>query len=65
MIIDSLRAAALSGLTLCVVMACADAPINGQDNYQALRERMVDTQIRARDVRDAAVLHAMTRVPRI
>lgn len=64
MIIDSLRSAALSGLTLCVVMACADAPINGQDNYEAMRQRMVDTQIRARDVRDAAVLHAMTRVPR-
>src|SRR5687767_7238432 len=64
MIIDSLRSAALSGLTLCVVMACADAPINGQDNYEALRQRMVDTQIRARDVRDAAVLQAMARVPR-
>ena len=64
MIIDSLRSAALSGLTLCVVMACADAPINGQDNYEAMRQRMVDTQIRARDVRDAAVLQAMARVPR-
>ena len=29
-----------------------------------MRERMVETQIRARDVRDAAVLQAMGRVPR-
>ncbi len=34
------------------------------DNWQALREQMVDTQIRARDVRSAAVLQAMARVPR-
>ena len=45
-------------------MACADAPISGQDSYEALRRRMVDTQIRARDVRDSAVLDAMGRVPR-
>jgi protein-L-isoaspartate(D-aspartate) O-methyltransferase len=53
----------LSGLTLCMVMACADAP-TGQDQYAAMRQRMVDTQIRARDVRDPAVLQAMARVPR-
>ena len=63
MIIDTLRALTLSGLTLCVVMACAAADINGQD-FQAMRERMVETQIRARDVQDAAVLQAMRRVPR-
>jgi protein-L-isoaspartate(D-aspartate) O-methyltransferase len=62
MIIDSLRALALTGLTLCLIMACAAAG-NGQD-FQAMRERMVDTQIRARDVQDAAVLQAMRRVPR-
>jgi protein-L-isoaspartate(D-aspartate) O-methyltransferase len=45
-------------------MACADEHISGQDNVDALRQRMVDTQIRARDVRDAAVLRAMGRVPR-
>lgn len=64
MIIDSLRPFVLSGLTLCMVMACADAQTSGQDNYQALRERMVETQIRAREVRDAGVLQAMARVPR-
>jgi protein-L-isoaspartate(D-aspartate) O-methyltransferase len=64
MIIDSLRRFVLSGLTLCGVMACADAQTSGQDNYQAMRQRMVETQIRAREVRDAAVLQAMGRVPR-
>lgn len=45
-------------------MACADAQISGQNNFQAMRERMVDTQIRARDVQNPAVLQAMRRVPR-
>jgi protein-L-isoaspartate(D-aspartate) O-methyltransferase len=45
-------------------MACADAATNGQDNFQAMRERMVETQISARDVANAAVLQAMRRVPR-
>ena len=45
-------------------MACAGADTSGQDNFQTLRGRMVETQIRARDVRNAAVLQAMGRVPR-
>ena len=65
MIIDSLRPIAVSGLTLCIVMACAGVePTNGQENFQALRERMVEAQIRARDVQSPAVLRAMARVPR-
>jgi protein-L-isoaspartate(D-aspartate) O-methyltransferase len=64
MIIDSLRPLVLTGLTLCSVMACAGAEISGQDNVQMMRERMVETQIRARDVQNAAVLQAMRRVPR-
>ena len=64
MIIDSLRPLTLAGLTLCIVMACADTETSGQGNLDAMRERMVDTQIVARDVRDAAVLQAMRRVPR-
>jgi protein-L-isoaspartate(D-aspartate) O-methyltransferase len=65
MIINSLRPLVLSGLTLCVVMACAVAePTNGQDNFETLRERMVETQIRARDVHNPTVLRAMARVPR-
>ena len=65
MIINSLEPLALSGITLCIVMACAGAqPTNGQDNFQSLRERMVETQIRAREVKDPAVLRAMARVQR-
>jgi len=45
-------------------VACAGTETNGQDNFDAMRERMVDTQIRARDVQNAAVLEAMRRVPR-
>jgi protein-L-isoaspartate(D-aspartate) O-methyltransferase len=45
-------------------MACSDAETSGQDNFQGMRERMIDTQIVAREVRDAAVLQAMRRVPR-
>jgi protein-L-isoaspartate(D-aspartate) O-methyltransferase len=33
-------------------------------NFEALRQQMVDAQIRGRDVRSPAVLQAMTRVPR-
>jgi protein-L-isoaspartate(D-aspartate) O-methyltransferase len=64
MIIDSLRLLGLSGFTLCIAVACADTETSGQDNYEAMRERMVDTQILARDVQNAAVLQAMRRVPR-
>ena len=63
MIIDSLRSLSLPALTLSVVLACAATETTGQD-FQAMRDRMVDTQIRARDVQDAAVLRAMRRVPR-
>ena len=45
-------------------MACAGSETTGQYNFQAMRERMVETQIRARDVQNAAVLDAMRRVPR-
>src|SRR5687768_5349781 len=63
-IIDSLRWLALCAMTLGVMMACADAQISGQDNFQEMRERMVDTQIRERGVQIPAVLQAMRRVPR-
>jgi protein-L-isoaspartate(D-aspartate) O-methyltransferase len=45
-------------------MACAGSETTGQYNFSAMRERMVETQIRARDVQSAAVLEAMRRVPR-
>ena len=38
--------------------------MTAQYNFQAMRERMVETQIRARGVTNAAVLQAMARVPR-
>ena len=45
-------------------MACAGPETTGQYNFSAMRERMVETQIRARDVQNAAVLNAMGTVPR-
>jgi protein-L-isoaspartate(D-aspartate) O-methyltransferase len=45
-------------------MACAEAQSNGQQNFQVMRQQMVDTQILPRDVRDTAVVEAMRRVPR-
>jgi protein-L-isoaspartate(D-aspartate) O-methyltransferase len=45
-------------------MACAGAETSGQDNFQALRERMVETQIRPRNIQNTAVLDAMQAVPR-
>jgi protein-L-isoaspartate(D-aspartate) O-methyltransferase len=35
-----------------------------QPDYSAVRTRMIDTQLRARDIRNPAVLDAMRRVPR-
>src|SRR6186713_229009 len=63
-IIDSLHPRVLFGLTLSLIMACAGSETTGQYNFSAMRERMVETQIRARDVQNAAVLSAMGRVPR-
>jgi protein-L-isoaspartate(D-aspartate) O-methyltransferase len=51
-----------------LIAVTMDAPGGTQaaqtDPYAAARLRMVESQIRARGVRDAAVLEAMTRVPR-
>jgi protein-L-isoaspartate(D-aspartate) O-methyltransferase len=46
-------------MMLAGAMRCADT-----DNFDALRQQMVERQIRARDIRNAAVLQAMARVPR-
>jgi protein-L-isoaspartate(D-aspartate) O-methyltransferase len=56
-------------LTICfavVLSACAPTPSPPApaDNFGALRQEMVTEQVRARDVRDAAVLRAMETVPR-
>jgi protein-L-isoaspartate(D-aspartate) O-methyltransferase len=54
-------------MNLIIVFALvmiAGALTCAQADWDALRRQMVDTQIRARDVRDEAVLRAMSRVPR-
>ena len=52
------RAPAISALLLCLA-ACVQA-----DDYPALRERMVTTQLERRGIRDARVLAAMRKIPR-
>ena len=46
-------------MMLTGAITCAQA-----DNWEALRQQMVDAQIRAREVRSENVLRAMARVPR-
>ena len=55
-----------SALVLAVaVTACSDAmPQNMDDRWTLERQRMVDQQLRGRDIRSTAVLEAMARVPR-
>ena len=59
-----LRAAALTGIVV-VTIACSNAmPQTNDDRWVVERRRMVEQQLRARDIRHAAVLEAMGRVPR-
>jgi protein-L-isoaspartate(D-aspartate) O-methyltransferase len=55
-------------LTLCtvIVATCAASPNQAptSDTRQNARAHMVETQLKAREIRDAAVLKAMSRVPR-
>lgn len=55
-------------LTLCtvIVATCAASPNQAptSDTRQDARAQMVETQLKAREIRDAAVLNAMGRVPR-
>lgn len=55
-------------LTLCtvIVATCAASPNQAptSDTRQDARAQMVETQLKAREIRDAAVLNAMSRVPR-
>jgi protein-L-isoaspartate(D-aspartate) O-methyltransferase len=49
------------------LLICCSAPASSQrsaDPFEAERLRMVDQQLRARDIRDPRVLDAMRRVPR-
>ncbi len=59
------RARVLSWLSgPAVVVAAAQLPAQTLDQRQADRTRMVETQLKAREIRSAAVLDAMSRVPR-
>lgn len=51
-------------IVLVMMLSAAAAVIAQTDKWQAARERMIETQIRARDVQNPAVLNAMARVPR-
>ena len=64
-IIESLPRFVVAFHAMVASIGCAGAGVRGQDvSWEALRQRMVDTQIRARDVDSPAVLKAMARVPR-
>jgi protein-L-isoaspartate(D-aspartate) O-methyltransferase len=58
----------VGALVVAVAMACIDAAPGQQSpglrDFDAARRRMVDEQLRARDIRDGRVLDAMRRVPR-
>jgi protein-L-isoaspartate(D-aspartate) O-methyltransferase len=59
-----LRAAVLAGIVVMMI-ACSNAmPQTNDDRWAIERRRMVEQQLRARDIRHAAVLEAMGRVPR-
>jgi protein-L-isoaspartate(D-aspartate) O-methyltransferase len=61
------RAIAIGALTLSAGLACAADDTHaqrGSDGRDAERRRMVDEQLKPRDIRDARVLDAMLGVPR-
>ena len=51
-------------ILLSVACTTAQAPGREADTTAAARQRMVDEQLKRRDIRDARVLEAMRRVPR-
>jgi protein-L-isoaspartate(D-aspartate) O-methyltransferase len=58
------RAGLAAAAALLAAASWAGAPAIQADPHAAARGAMVDTQLRARGIRDAAVLEAMRRVPR-
>jgi protein-L-isoaspartate(D-aspartate) O-methyltransferase len=57
--------AAAVALPISIIAACSSAvPQMTEDRWTIERQRMVEQQLRARDIRDARVLDAMRRVPR-
>lgn len=57
-------ALALGIATLTLISGAARQDTQGGVDWNAARRRMVDTQIRAREITSPAVLRAMARVPR-
>ncbi len=51
-------------IVFVLMLSAAAAVIAQPDKWQSVRDRMIETQIRARDVQNPAVLKAMARVPR-
>jgi protein-L-isoaspartate(D-aspartate) O-methyltransferase len=58
------RTGLLAGCVLVVITLAPCAQSQTTDQVRAARTRMVDTQLKARDIRNAAVLAAMARVQR-
>lgn len=56
-------AGCIATIDIAVGAASARQPFR-DESFQAARTRMVETQLKARDIRDPAVLDAMARVPR-
>jgi protein-L-isoaspartate(D-aspartate) O-methyltransferase len=57
--------AAAVAVPLAIIAACSSSvPQMTEDRWAIERQRMVDRQLRLRDIRDARVLDAMGRVPR-
>jgi protein-L-isoaspartate(D-aspartate) O-methyltransferase len=55
----------VAAFTAVVMVACSNAmPQTPEDRWAVERQRMVDQQIRAREITSPAVLEAMRRVPR-
>jgi len=55
---------AILGIFVLAVLACSEGPQASQPNWELQRQRMVDLQLRARDIKDERVLAAMLAVPR-
>jgi protein-L-isoaspartate(D-aspartate) O-methyltransferase len=58
------RTARLAGFLLVVIALAPCAQSQTTEQSQAARTRMIDTQLKEREIRSTAVLNAMARVPR-
>lgn len=58
------RAVLFSAIILALIIDCFGSPCFGSSDYNLNRKQMVETQIKARGIRDEKVLSAMLKVPR-